>query len=108
MNLRPFHETVLEGIQGHCRNLVAITRAIADGALAAELEASIPPGSFEMGRTSEIGALCALLDVLGKTFVPLDKLDVVVEGLREVGYNHSAIDHAIGELEGRKGKPSPA
>ena len=98
--LKPAHQTILEGIQHHCDELEAIEATMAEGPT--EKEAGIPRGTFEMGRTTNIGGLCSLLDVLRETIIPPDKLEGVIAGLTEITYRHMAIDRTIEILRKRK------
>jgi hypothetical protein len=101
MSLKPAHESLLEAIQRHCRNLEGIDEAIADGVTRTESGTLLPPGTFETGKTAEIGAVCSLLEVLKVTIIPQDKLADTIKGLAEIEYHHTAIYVAIRKLRAR-------
>jgi hypothetical protein len=103
MELRPAHEAMLNQIKHHCSELEKLNKIIAEGAPThTGSETRIPPGSFEMGRTLEIGGLCSLLETLEKAIIPADKLDEVIAGLAEIEYHHVAIWGIIRALRERK------
>ena len=103
MELRSAHETMLDQIKHHCGELEKLNEIIAEGAPTQTGSGiRIPPGTFEMGRTSEIGGLCSLLKTLEKTIIPADKLDGVIAGLTEIKYRHAAIWATIRALKERK------
>ena len=94
---------MLDQIKHHCRELEKLDVIIAEGP--PTLTGSgiiIPPGTFEMGRTQEIGGLCSQLETLEKTIIPADKLDGVIAGLTEIKYRHAAIWVTIRTLRARK------
>lgn len=96
--LRPAHEVIVEQIAVHCSNAKAVGEDIKDGR--SRLRISVI--DLEMGRGSEIGALCALLRVLESMIIPEDKLGWVVDQLSKINYRHAVLSGTIISLEERR------
>lgn len=96
-DLKPAHETILEAIEKHSHNLEELNKVTPEEILA-------PPwhGDINTPISMEIGGLCTLLTVLEKTFVPIDKIDGVIAGLKAITYRHLAINGTVENLEKRR------
>lgn len=103
-SLKPAHEVLVDAIQNHCRNLQEIEKMIAQRGSYNKISSSrvIPRWELDEGRIMEIGGLCTLLEALVIMIIPEDKLDEVIQSLRELDYRHVMIHNTAEQLFRRK------
>jgi hypothetical protein len=99
--LKPAHEVVVGIIESHCKNIAGVKSAISAGGI--QMSAGFMSAEeLEDGRLLEIGGLSSQIRGLEAMIIPPDKLQWVVDRLKQLDRHHAGISALIGELASRQ------